>query len=33
MAPFALAANVQDSGIGTRSSLTYWEPQHVWLSK
>jgi ABC-type transport system substrate-binding protein len=33
MAPFALANNVQDSGIGTRSSLTYWEPQSVWFSK
>jgi ABC-type transport system substrate-binding protein len=33
MAPFALANNVQDSGIGTRSSLTYWEPQTVYFSK
>lgn len=33
ISPFAQAANVQDSGIGTRSSLTYWEPQAVWLSK
>ena len=33
MSPFALADYVHDSGIGTRSSLTYWEPQNVWLSK
>jgi hypothetical protein len=33
MSPFALANNVKDSGIGTRSSLTYWEPQSVWFSK
>jgi peptide/nickel transport system substrate-binding protein len=33
LAPFATATNVNDSGIGTRSSLTYWEPQAVWLSK
>jgi peptide/nickel transport system substrate-binding protein len=33
MSPFALAANVNDSGIGTRSSLTYWNPENVWLSK
>jgi peptide/nickel transport system substrate-binding protein len=33
MSPFALAANVNDSGIGTRSSLTYWNPENVWLTK
>ena len=25
--------NVQDSGIGTRASQNWWEPQNVWLSK
>jgi len=33
ISPFALAANVNDSGIGTRSSLTYWNPENVWLTK
>ncbi len=33
ISPFALASNVQDSGIGTRGSLTYWEPGTAWFKK
>ncbi len=33
ISPFAMADYVNDPGIGTRSSLTYWNPENVWLSK
>jgi ABC-type transport system substrate-binding protein len=29
----AATNNVQDSGIGSRGSSTYWNPDNVWLSK
>jgi peptide/nickel transport system substrate-binding protein len=32
-APFALSPAVQDSGIGTMGSLTYWQPANVWFGK
>lgn len=33
IAPFAMAGNVQDTGIGTRGSLTYWNPDKVYFGE
>jgi peptide/nickel transport system substrate-binding protein len=30
---WAVTDRVQDSGIGSRGTWTWWEPQNVWLSK